>query len=120
MRAQTLIVIILVLAIALWAGMFYFMNSKPPTAPNQTLFLLILGITISCTVMPISYAFHARFSRLPTTQQLNRAVRQGLLVGLLGTVLMALRFLRLLNPLTAIILILFAATSEVLLSLKDR
>jgi membrane protein YdbS with pleckstrin-like domain len=120
MRAQTLIVIILVLAIGLWAGMLYFMNNEPPTTFNQTIFLLILGATVSCSVIPISYAFHARFSFLPSTQQLNRAVRQGLLAGVLGTVLMALRFLRLLNPLTAVILILFAVTSEVVLSLKNR
>ncbi|MEA3407565.1 MAG: hypothetical protein U9R48_05735 [Chloroflexota bacterium] len=120
MHPQTLIIIILVLAVALWAGMLYFMNHKPPTTLNQTLFLLIWGATLSCTIIPISYAFQARFSLLPTTRQLNRALRQGLLVGILGTITMALRFLRLLNLPTAIILSLFVVTSEILISLKNR
>ncbi|MFP3896903.1 MAG: hypothetical protein ACLFV5_08750 [Anaerolineales bacterium] len=119
MRAQTFIIIILVLTIALWAGILYFMNTKPPTTPNQTLFLLIWGTTISCTAMPISYAFQTRLSLLPTNQRLNRAIRHGLLIGVLGTTLMVLRFLRLLNPLTAVILILFAVTSEIVISLKS-
>ncbi len=119
MHAQTFVIIILVLAIALWAGMLYFMNTKPPTTPNQTLFLLIWGTTVSCTAIPISYAFQARLSLLPTRQRLNRAIRQGLLVGVLGTTLMALHFLRLLNLLTAIILALLAVTSEILISLKN-
>ncbi|MFO7917559.1 MAG: hypothetical protein R6V13_05735 [Anaerolineae bacterium] len=119
MHAQTFVVIILVLAIALWASMLYFMNIRPPTTLNQTLFLLIWGVTISCTAMPISYAFQARLSPLPTSQRLNRAIRQGLLVGVLGTTLMALRFLQLLNLLTTVILTLFAVTSEILISLKN-
>lgn len=120
MHAQTFIVVILVLAVALWAGMLYFTNSKPPTTFNQTLFLLIWGATASCTAMPVSYAFQARFSPSPTNQRLNRAIRQGLLVGVLGATLMALRLLRLLSLLTAVILILFAVTSEILISLRDR
>lgn len=120
MHTQTFIVVILVLAIALWTGMLYFMNSKPPTTLNQTLFLLIWGTTASCTAIPISYAFQARFSTLSANQRLNQAIRQGLLVGVLGTTLMALRFLRLLTLLTAVILILFAGTLEILLALKNR
>ena len=84
-------------------------------------FLLILGGAVSSTAIPLAHATMARF---PTTlgrrRDLNRAIRRGLFVGVLATVLMVLRIARLLTFVNGIILALFVLSIEVLATIRRR
>lgn len=122
MRHHTLLISLGGLALLLWLGLFAFMNDKYPDSLNQVIFLAIWLAAVSCTVAPIAYLVNARAWGLRSRPRMlrDRALRQGLLTGLLTTVLMALRFLRMLTPVTAIPLILVTALVEVLANVRRR
>lgn len=121
MRNQILLLFLALMAAFLWLGLVAFMHQRPPNSANQAIFLVIWGLAISCTVIPLSFALNSRAAPLPTkAQELARATRQGLLIGFLATILMALRFMRLLNWLTAILLSLIVLLVELLIHLRSR
>ena len=51
---------------------------------------------------------------------MQRAIRQGLLMGALTVVLLTIQMLRLLTPLAALLLVLLTVVAEVLLSSRRR
>ncbi len=122
MRHHTFLVSLGGLAVLLWLGLFAFMNNKYPDSPNQVIFLAIWFAAVSLTTVPIAYLVNMRAWGLRSRARLlqNRAIRQGVLVGILATALMALRFLRMLTPVTAIPLILVAILAEVLANVRRR
>lgn len=121
MSSSVIMLTLFALALVTWAGLFYFMNEYPPDIANQVLFLAIWGGAITLTMIPISYAVGARSGRYGLQQgQVNLSIRRGLLLGLLATLLMALRFLRLLNVTMGITLTLLVLALEVLLSVRGR
>jgi hypothetical protein len=107
------------LAIALWAALLAHMNLNPVTTTNQAIFLGIWAAAFFLTVMPISYALHARLTAsLGRAGDLGRAVRQGFLVAVLATILMSLRFLYILTLFTAAVLGLIVLLVELLFALR--
>lgn len=121
MRNRVLLLSLFAMAALLWLGLVAFMHRHPPDSLNQAIFLVIWGAAVSCTAIPLSFALNARLApSLSKTQELTRAIRQGLLIGILAMTLMALRFLRLLSSLTAILLILVVVLIETLAYLRGR
>jgi hypothetical protein len=119
MSNRTIMGLVILLGLALWIGLVVLMNQRPPDSAHQVLFLLVWGAAMWCTMVPISYGLNVRFaSSLGESGNLSRAVRQGLLGGVLAVVLMALRFMRVLNLFTAAMLILVAMLLETLLALR--
>ncbi len=109
------------LAALLWAGLIVFMNRQPPTAANQALFLLLLGLAVGCSATPLCYALDSRQQpRSWGRQRLHRAIRRGAVLGLLALALMALRLVRLLTTVPAVLLVLLAFTVELAFSLRQR
>ncbi|MBM3190625.1 MAG: hypothetical protein FJZ90_18150 [Chloroflexi bacterium] len=121
MHNRTIMATLFALGLVVWAGLLLFMNQKPPDLANQVLFLIMWGMAVSFTMVPISYAAAARATAYSHRRRdLNVAIRRGLLIGVVAVLLMALRFLRLLTPTTALTLILLTVALEVLLSLRER
>jgi len=121
MRSRGLIVVIAFLAVILWAGLAFYVNQRAPTAANQVVFLSLFGAAIACTAAPVAYAVDSRLStHLYVTDSLGIAVRRGLLLGILAFVLMAMRFVRLLTPLSGALLTLLALSAELALSLRKK
>jgi len=119
MRNRTLVLISSALAFVLWLGLILFMNVRYPDSLNQLVFLVIWWAAVSTTAMPIAYALNGRaWGWRERSRLLGRATRQGILVGLLATVLMALRFMRVLNAMTAILLVMVTVAAEVLANLR--
>jgi hypothetical protein len=109
------------LAIVLWVGLVIFVNRKFPTAANQGIFLAIWGGAVSCTIIPLAYVLNMRLAPAwGRAAYLPRAVRQGVFVGVLATLLMGLRFMRILNLFTGILLTLLVVMVELLILLRHR
>jgi len=121
MHNRALMLFLSVMAALLWLGLVAFMHRQPPNSVNQAIFLAIWGAAISCTVIPISFALNSRLApAVRKAQELARAIRQGLLIGALAITLVALRFLRLLNVPTAVLLTLVVVMVEILAYLRNR
>jgi len=60
MLQRAILVILVVLALTLWAGLATFMNHRPPSAANRVVFLAIWGAAIACTAIPPAYVANAR------------------------------------------------------------
>ncbi|MCD6422190.1 hypothetical protein J7L13_02480 [bacterium] len=114
MANRMIVSLVAVMAALLWAGLVLFVNRRPPTSLNQFLFLLIWAASILCTAVPISFALNSLLApSLGRTGDLNRALRQGLLLAIFAGITVGLRFLRMITPgmvlLMAMILILLEA-----------
>ena len=121
MRNKTVLLCLFVLALVLWFGLVVLMNRKPPDSLHQLLFLLMWGMAISLTAMPVAYVANAKFAApLGERGDLNRVLRQGGLLGLLCIVLMALRFIRLLTWPIGVILAVVVVVVELLFYLRRR
>ena len=121
MRSRTAVFSLVIVAGLMWFGLLAFMNRQPPDLSNILVFLLILGGAVSCTAIPIAHATMARFPiTLGRRRDLNRAIRRGLLVGILAMALMGLRLARLLTLANGIILALFMLSVEVLATIRRR
>ena len=121
MRNRALMLCLSAVAALLWLGLVAFMHRQPPNSVNQAVFLAIWGAAMSCTVIPISFALNSRLAPASgKAQELARAIRQGLLLGALAMTLVALRFLRLLNIPTAVLLTLVVVMVEILSYLRSR
>lgn len=110
-----------VLALVLWAVLLAFMNLRPSQSADQVVFLLLWALTIWASMATLSYVINARLatSRGPHGD-VNRALRQGLLVSILATVIMTLRFLHMLTPFTAITLAIVTILLEALITVRSR
>jgi VanZ family protein len=121
MPNRAIMLILAAMAAIVWLGLVAFMNRRPPDSLNQAIFLVIFGVAVSCTMIPLSFALNARIApRLGKARDLTRAIRQGVLVGALGMILMTLRFLRLLNWFTVVVLSLVVVLVEALIYLRSR
>ena len=115
------IIVMCGLALALWIGLLAFMNLRPSQSADQLLFLLLWALTIWVSMAALSYVLNGRLAASRGPQgDLNRALRQGLLVSILATVIMALRFLHMLTIFTAIILAFVAILLEALIAVRSR
>ncbi len=111
---------IALIAVVLWAGLVLLVNQRPPTMLHQAVFLATWGLAIACTLTPVSYRLNARLTNPVNGHRvMPRALRQGTLLGLLATAVMALRFLRLLDPVMGLILLLAFVLVELLLWLRE-
>jgi len=121
MLQRATLIILVVMALALWAGLALFMNYRSPDLASQAIFLVIWGSAIACTVIPLAYALNAR-SRgfLGRRWVLGEAVRQGLMAAALATILMALRFVGALSLLVGGLLTLAVVMVEMLIHLRNR
>ena len=121
MRNRYLIYCLVILAVALWSGLIVFMNYRAPDSANQITFLVLLWAAVTATAMPTAYTLNARLAiPLGAKRDLVRAFWQGMLLGTLATLLMALRFLHVLTLVTGLILTAMTAMIELLISLKAR
>ena len=121
MGNRAVVFALVIVAGLMWLALLTFMNRQAPDAANMLLFLLIWGGAVSCTAIPLIYTSMARFpSTLGRRRDLNRAVRRGLLVGVLAMTLMGLRFARLLTLVNGMILTLLMLSIEVLATITRR
>jgi len=115
------VVILVLLALAFWAGLALFMNYRPPDLLNQAVFLAIWGAAIACVVIPLSYGVNSRLRGfLGRRWVLEEATRQGVMVAALATILMGLHFIGALNLLVGGLLTLVVVVVEAFIYLKDR
>jgi hypothetical protein len=88
---------------------------------NQFVFVVLFTGAVLCTTIPASYGLNGRFApSLGVAGDMNRALRQGLLAGLVGGVLMGLRLMRMLPPERALILIAIVMLLELLFYIRRR
>jgi len=121
MAQRTVVMALVVVALASWIGLALFMNVRPPSLVNQAIFLAIWGTAMACTAIPLAYAAVARsWGFLGRRWVLGQAARQGLMVAVLATILMALRFIGSLNLLVGGLLTLVVVMVEILVRLKNR
>ena len=121
MLQRAIVIVLVLLALAFWAGLTLFMNYRAPSSVNRLLFLAIWGAATACSVIPLAYAANRRTSGfLGRRWALGQAARQGLMVAVLVTVLMALRFVGALNLLVGGLLTLLVVLAEILIRLKNR
>lgn len=119
MRNRTVLLIAGVVALALWLGLVGFMNRQPPVTANMVIFILIFGAAMTFSTMPLWFTVNNRVTRsLGGGRDLGRALRQGAMVGALAMILMALRFMRVLNLTIAIILVFVVVLVETLIYLR--
>ena len=121
MRNRAILFTLAGLAVISWLGLTLFMNRTPPSSLNQALLLIIWGMAVSLTLVPLAYLVNARLARpLGERASLRRATRQGILGGVLAAVLLALRFVRALNLLVGAVLLLVVVMVELLFQLRRR
>jgi len=121
MHRRAGLIVLGILAVLFWVGLFFYMNYVYPDVLGQAIFVVILGFALVSTGIPLSYLLNARLAvTLGRQGDLQRAIRQGALLGILGMALITLRFLRVLSWSTAIILTLVVILLEVLLSIRRR
>ena len=121
MLQRTIVIVLTVMALAFWAGLTLFMNYRPPNLVNQAIFLVIWGAAMACTTIPLACAVNARLRGfLGRRWVVGQATRQGLLVAVLATILMALRLVGALNLLVGVLLSLVVVMVEMLVRLKNR
>jgi hypothetical protein len=109
------------LGVVAWVGLLAFMNLRPADSTHQMVFLLLWAVAIWATMSALSYLLNARLATSHGPQaDLNRALRQGLFLSILGTVIRALRFLHMLTPFTAITLALVTVLMEALIAVRTR
>ena len=121
MLQRAILIVLVLMALALWASLTLLMNYRAPNLVNQAIFLGIWGAAIACTAIPLAYAANAR-SRgfLGRRWVLGEAARQGLMAGVLATILMVLRFVGALNLLVGGLLTLGVVMVEILIHLRNR
>lgn len=108
-------------AVAAWGMVFLLMNSVSPSPYTQVLLLALLFLALSLTALPLAYGVARKWAAsLGRRGNLQRAGRQGAVVGALGTVLVGMRFLGVLNAWVALALLMAAAVVETLLELRFR
>lgn len=113
--------ILVLLATVLWASLAIFVNRQPPVGANLAIFLVIWGLCISATMIPLAYAANARLARSRGQRgDIHRAIRQGMLLGILAILLMALQLIKVLSLTTALVLGLVVVLVEVMFSLRER
>lgn len=121
MRNRTIMIIVALLDLIIWAGMLTFMNLHPPTPGNLMIVIAMWGAAVLCGVMPLSYALNARYAPpLGRVGDMNRALRQGLLAALVLTVIMALHLMRTLPPERALVLLVIVVLLEVIFYIRRR
>lgn len=105
----------------LWVALGVIVNTRLPTMGNQILFVAVLAAALAATMMLVSYLLQTRQQGLLyITPPWRNAVRQGALVGALGGALVALRLVRALNLASGVLLMLLAASCELLAWLRRR
>jgi hypothetical protein len=120
-RNRSIMVVLVLLAIVIWAGVVAFMHRHPPSAENQVVLVGMFGLGVLCTVMPLSYAVNGRFAEpLGRVGDMNRSLRQGLLAALVGGVLLALHLMRMLPPDRALVLVAIVVLLEALFYIRRR
>lgn len=121
MRNRTLIVVIALLAPLVWSGVVAFMHRRPPSAEYQMVFVVLFGLGVLCSVMPLSYWLNERYaSSLGRVGDMNRALRQGLLSALVMGVLLALHLMRALPAERALVLVAIVVLLEALFYIRWR
>jgi hypothetical protein len=121
MRNRAAMIILMLMAIVLWAGLALFVNRQPPVGSNLAIFLVIWGLCVSSSMIPLAYAVNARLARSRGRRgDIHRAIREGMLVGILAIILMALQLIGVLSLTTALVLSLVVVLVEVMLSLRER
>ncbi len=121
MRNRSIMVVIALLALLIWAGAVAFMHRHPPSAENQMILIIMFGSGVLCTVMPLSYGLNARYaSPLGRVGDMNRALRQGLLTALVTGVLLALHLMRMLPMDRALVLVAIVVLLEALFYIRRR
>jgi hypothetical protein len=121
LRNRSIVIVIAFLALLVWAALIVYMQRQPPTVVNQFVFVVIFGLAVILSVAPLSFGLNARFAPpLGRVADMNRAVRQGLLAGLVGGVLMALHLMRMLPPERALVLVAIVVLLELLFYIRRR
>ncbi len=121
MRNKSIMTVLALLALVVWAGLLTYMQRQPPTSVNQFVFVVMFALAVLCSTMPLSYALNARFAApLGRVGDMNRSLRQGLLAGLLAAVLMASRLMRILPPERGLVLVAIVVLVEMLFYIRRR
>jgi thiamine transporter ThiT len=121
LRNRSIVIVVAFLALLVWAALIVYMQRQSPTVVSQFVFVVMFGLAVICSIVPVSYALNARFApSLGRVGEMNRAVRQGLRAGLVGGVLMALHLMRMLPPERALVLVAIVVLLELLFYIRRR
>ncbi|NLT73274.1 MAG: hypothetical protein GXX94_03660 [Chloroflexi bacterium] len=121
MRNRSIMVVLALLSLVVWAALLTFMQRQPPSMVNQVVFEVMFAGAVVCSMVPVSYALNARFAPpLGLVGDMNRSLRQGLLAGLVGGVLMALHIMDMLPPERALVLVAIVVLLELLFYIRRR
>lgn len=109
------------LALVLWVAVGLLVNTRPPTAGYQALFVLMVALAMAATAMPVSYLLQTRQHHvLYMTPPWRNAARQGVLVGVFCGALVALRLVGALSLTSGLLVALVLASLELLAWLRRR
>ncbi|NLV73693.1 MAG: hypothetical protein GXY52_03260 [Chloroflexi bacterium] len=118
---RRLVTIIWLAALAVWIGILVLMNLRLPDATGQAIFLLLFGLTVTLTTIPLLLAIRpSRRTESSTLARFRAALTRALLFGLLAIALMTLHLLRLFNLTTALLLGGVTLLLQLLISLRSR
>jgi hypothetical protein len=120
-RNRLVLGVLVILALLSWAALLTFMQRQPPVMVNQLIFVAMFSCGAVCTLTPLSYAINARVApSLGSGGDMNRALRQGMLFGMVGGVIMALHLIRMLPPERGLVLLAIVALVEALFYIRRR
>ena len=120
MRRALILAPLAMLALAAWGGLLLFLNRVSPNPSTRVLFLIILFVAVSGTTAPLAYVIGARSAGPLQRGVARRALRQGMLAGALGALLMALQLMRILSPIVALALGTVAVVLEMVFQVRER
>lgn len=112
----------LIMAVLCWLGMGYLMFAFPPDAVARLLFLCLLFLAVTFTLAPLFLAVHNRVARTAGAEvRLQGAAwREAGLTGLFLSLCAWLRFIRVLNWVNGLLLVVVLTLTEILLLARER
>ncbi len=117
MKPRLITTISLTMAAFLWLGLGYLVLSYPPDTMGRVLFLSLLFLAVSFTCAPLLLAVHSRAARTAeeAARRQGAVWREAGLVGLFVALCAWLRFIRVLNWVNALLLVVVLVLTEILL-----
>jgi hypothetical protein len=120
MTRRTALFLLLIAALASWAGLLFFTHAVPPTTPLAIVtFFIILLCALTSTITLLAYGIHRVIlsTGLITRKRRNATIRgalwQGVLLSLALIFNLVLRALSSWSPLTAIAILLIAIIIDI-------
>lgn len=110
---------IVIAGVLAWGGLGYLVYSLPPTLAYRLVFLTLLLLATSASVVPVALLLNRRFADLRREREQIRALRQGLWVGAFVVLCTWLRMERSLTWAAAVVFLGVFALLELLFAARD-